>query len=88
MATLILAGSPRVSLSGAQWLRVGLIFAAVVLYTSAFYLVGLADLVSGPPVGDGPGGMHRGLVRLHDRGPQRWSPTWWGRWCRCRRNGN
>ncbi len=42
VATLILAGSPQVSLSGAQWLRVGLIFAAVVLYTSAFYLVGLA----------------------------------------------
>lgn len=42
VATLILAGSPQVSLSGAQWLRVGLIFAAVALYTSAFYLVGLA----------------------------------------------
>lgn len=42
VATLILAGSPKVSLSGAQWLRVGLIFAAVVMYTSAFYLVGLA----------------------------------------------
>ena len=42
VATLILAGSPQVSLSGAQWLRVGLIFAAVVLYTSAFYLAGLA----------------------------------------------
>ena len=42
VATLILAGSPQVSLSGAQWLRVGLIFSAVVLYTSAFYLVGLA----------------------------------------------
>ncbi len=42
VATLILAASPQVSLSGAQWLRVGLIFAAVVLYTSAFYLVGLA----------------------------------------------
>ena len=42
VATLILAGSPWVSLSGGQWLRVALIFAAVVLYTSAFYLVGLA----------------------------------------------
>ena len=42
VATLILAGSPQVSLSWAQWLRVGLIFAAVVLYTSAFYLAGLA----------------------------------------------
>ena len=42
VATLILAGSPQVSLSGEQWLRVGLIFTAVVLYTSAFYLVGLA----------------------------------------------
>ena len=42
VATLILAGSPWVSLSGAQWLRVGLIFATVLLYTSAFYLAGLA----------------------------------------------
>ena len=42
LATLILAGSPRVSLSGGQWLRVGLIFATVLLYTSAFYLAGLA----------------------------------------------
>ena len=42
VATLILAGSPRVSLSGGQWLRVGLIFATVLLYTSAFYLAGLA----------------------------------------------
>ncbi len=42
VATLILSGSPRVSLAGVEWLRVGLIFVAVVLYTSAFYLVGLA----------------------------------------------
>ncbi len=42
LATLILAGSPRVSLSGGQWLRVGLIFATMLLYTSTFYLVGLA----------------------------------------------
>ena len=42
LATLILAASPQVSLSGAQWLRVGLIFATVLLYTSAFYLAGLA----------------------------------------------
>ena len=42
LATLILVNSPHVSLTGAEQLRVALIFVAIALYVSAFYLVGLA----------------------------------------------
>ena len=52
LLTILLLGTENIEVGVGEWVRVGLLFALSLLYLLVFYLIGLADLVCDPPLGN------------------------------------